>query len=451
MKTFRPYQPDQLLLLPPNLNEWLPEDHLAAFVSEAVEQFDLKEIYKTYERGGAGGQPPYDPRMMVKILLYGYCTGCYSSRKIERATWEDVGFRVLAANQHPDHDSIADFRKRHLQALTGLFLQVLKLAQKAGLVRMGHVALDSTLVRANASKHKAMSYERMVETEARLKREIEELFKRAEETDNAEDRKYGKGKRGDEWPEELKRRETRLEKIRKAMKELEEEARQQAEEESKTRTQTEKTRKRKKGPAAKKVAATPDPKAQKNFTDADSRIMRDGNSKSFEQSYKAQAVVDSESQIIVAAAVTQENNDKKQLVPMLKKTRENTKKSPKKLSADAGYFSEESVTDKSIGKTELYIPPRKEKHGEVLPSIKGRPPKDMTAAERMQRKLRTQGGRSVYKQRKAIVEPVFGQIKERRRFRMFSFRGLERVEAEWNLVCTAHNLMKLYRSGCQLS
>lgn len=376
MKTFRPYQPDQLLLLPPNLNEWLPEDHLAAFVNEAVEQFDLKEIYKSYDRGGAGGQPPYDPRMMVKILLYGYCTGCHSSRKIERATWEDVGFRVLAANQHPDHDSIADFRKRHLQALRGLFLQVLKLAQKAGLVRLGHVALDSTLVRANASKHKAMSYQRMVETEARLKREIEELFKRAEETDKAEDRKYGKGKRGDEWPEELKRRETRLEKIRKAMKELEEEARQQAEQEkAKTETQAEKTGKGKTGTKAKKAAGTPDPKAQKNFTDADSRIMRDGNSKSFEQSYKAQAVVDSENQIIVAAAVTQENNDKKQLVPMLKKTRENTKKSPKKLSADAGYFSDESVTHKSIGKTELYIPPKKRGMARFHQQLKGVHPK----------------------------------------------------------------------------
>lgn len=451
MKTFRPYRPDQLLLLPTNLNEWLPEDHLATFVNEAVEQFNLKEIYKTYEQGGVGGQPPYDPRLMVKILLYGYCTGCHSSRKIERATWEDVAFRVLATNQHPDHDSIAEFRKRHLQALKDLFMQVLKLAQKAGLVRMGHVALDSTLVRANASKHKAMSYQRMVETEARLKREIDELFERAEETDRAEDRKYGKGKRGDEWPEELKRRETRLAKIQKAMKELEEEARQQSElEKVEAKNQKTRTGKRKKEASVEK-APTPEPKAQKNFTDPDSRIMRDGNSKSFEQCYKAQAVVDSENQIILATAVTQENNDKKQLVPMLKKTRENTKQSPEKLSADAGYFSEDNVTDRSIGKTELYIPPRKEKHGEVAPSPKGRPPKEMTPAERMQRKLRTKGGHSVYKQRKAIVEPVFGQIKERRRFRMFSFRGLDMVEAEWSLVCTAHNLLKLYRSGYQFS
>jgi transposase len=443
MKTFRPYQPDQLLLLPPNLNEWLPEDHVASFVSDAVDHLDLKAIYAEYEKGGAGGQPPYDPRMMVKLLLYGYCTGCHSSRRIEQATWEDVGFRVLASNQHPDHDSIATFRKRHLSLLQGLFLQVLKLAQKAGLVKMGHVSLDSTLIRANASKHKAMSYERMKETEKRLTREIAELFEEAERIDEEEDRKYGKGKRGNELPEELRRRETRLKRIQAAMKELETEAQEQAQKEANVPAAIRTARKKRK-------SAVPQPKAQKNFTDPDSRVLRDGNSKSFEQSYKAQAVVDSKSQVIVAVAVGQSADDTHQLFPMLKQARRNTGKSPRKLSADTGYFSQENITSKAAGKTELFIPSRKDRHTESPKPVRGRPPKNESARERMDRKLRTKAGRAVYKRRKAIVEPVFGQIKERQRFRMFSFRGLDNVEAEWGLVCAAHNLLKIHKSGRQL-
>jgi transposase len=451
MKTFRPYQPDQLLLLPPNLNEWLPEDHLASFVSEAVDEFALKNIYADYEKGGVGGQPPYDPRMMVKLLLYGYCTGCQSSRKIEQATWEDVGFRVLAANQHPDHDSIATFRKRHLSSLQDLFMQTLKLAQKAGLVKMGHVALDSTLIRANASKHKAMSYERMKETEKRLKGEIEELFKRAEAIDEEEDRKYGKGNKGYGLPEELKRRETRLKKIREAKKELEQEAqeafeKQQAELEAQAK---QKARGRQPRKRIRKKKQKPTPKAQRNFTDPDSRILRSSNSKSFEQCYRAQAVVDSANQIVLAVSVSHDADDTKHLIPMLQRTRKNTRKSPKRLSADSGYSSHDNITNRSIGSTELYIPSRKGKHGQTPAPVRGRPPDNITAIERMDRKLRTQAGKSVYKRRKAIVEPVFGQIKERQRFRMFSFRGLDQVEAEWGLVCAAHNLMKIYRSGWQ--
>lgn len=458
MRTFKAYTPEQIYLLPPNMADWLPAGHLAQFISDVVDQLDLTLIYEDYERGGDRGQPPYHPAMMMKLLIYGYCMGRPSSRKLERATWDEVAYRVLSADQHPDHDSIAEFRKRHLKVLSGLFLQVLKLCQKAGLVKLGHVALDGTKVKANASKHKAMSYDRMGKTEAQLEKEIAELLRGAGEADKAEDVKYGKGKRGDELPEELQRRESRLAKIRAAKAELEAEAKAAAqvkkievEKRLAARAETE-TRTGKK--MAGKLPVAPDPaaavplaKAQKNFTDPESRIMKDGASKGFEQAYNAQIAVDSTSQVIVAAGITQEANDKKQLVPMMGTVEKNVGSRPANVSADAGYFSETNVTATELDGINLHIPPDRQKHGEKPAPTEDEVTEGLAVADQMRNKLRTKAGQEVYRFRKAIVEPVFGQIKEARGFRRFSLRGLVKVEAEWTLVCLTHNLLKLFRSG----
>src|SRR2546425_2388188 len=458
-KQFRDCHLDQLLLLPPSLQDWLPEGHLARFVAEVVEALDLSAIYATYEEGDGRGLAAYDPRMMVRLLIYGYCRGVASSRRIERATYEDVAFRYLAADQHPDHDTIADFRKEHLANLAQLFVQVLRLCQQAGLVKLGHVALDGTKVKANASKHKAMSYERMGETEKRLEAEVKALLQEAARMDAEEDRKYGKGKRGDELPAELARRETRLAKIREAKAALEREAREQTEKEKarvearlKEREKQEAERGRKSGGRSPQAPdpeqAQPEPKAQRNFTDPDSRIMKDTATKEFVQAYNVQAAVDSHAQVIVAAAVTQEENDKKQLVPMLEQVKVLTGSTLEQATADSGYFSEANVTDPKLEGIDLLVAPDGQKHGEEVPVATGSPPPETSGvAEQMRYKLRTPEGRAVYKMRKAVVEPVFGQIKEQRGFRRFLLRGLKRVEAEWHLICATHNLLKLYRSG----
>jgi transposase len=460
MRKFRSYEPDQLYLLPPSLREWLPAGHLALFVSDVVDALDLSAIFRSYDSDGDRGQPPYHPAMMVKLLVYAYCVGHPSSRKMEKATWDEVPFRVLSADQHPDHDSIASFRKRHLSELAKLFAQVLQLCQKAGLVKLGHVALDGTKVKANASKHKAMSYQRMQETEARLQREVEALLRQAEQVDAEEDARYGKGKRGDELPEELQRRESRLAVIRAAKAELEAEAKVKAEAAEQAAREKIAGRERKEKETGQKVGgkpplvpdpeqAKPDPKAQKNFTDPESRIMKDGATKSFEQAYNAQAVVDSTSQVIVATAVTQQCNDKRQLVPMLQKVQQNLQQVPQKASADSGYFSAEAVSDPSLTGTKLYVAVDRQKHGEQLtdPVVAVDLAPDAPAVDRMKQLLQSEEGRAVYKMRKAIVEPVFGQIKEARGFRRFSFRGLANVSAEWDIVAMTHNLLKLFRSG----
>ncbi len=456
MKTFKPYTPDQLLLLPPALQDWLPEGHLALFVSDVVDALDLGPILTAYETRDGRGQPPYHPALMVKLLFYAYCTGKPSSRQIEKATYEEVPFRVLAANQHPDHDTLAAFRQEHLAALAGCFGQVLALCQRAGLVTLGHVALDGTKVRANASKHKAMSYGRMGEAEQRLQREIATLLRQAQQVDAAEDGQYGKGKRGDELPAELARRESRLAKIRAAKAELEAEARAaaaqaaavaQAKVAERERQARETGRKPKgrppKGPDP--TPALPAPKAQRNFTDSESRIMKDGATKSFVQAYNAQAVVDSTAQIIVAAAVTQDANDKQQLVPMLTQAGANCGQCPAAASADSGYFSEAAVTAEALVGIDLYVAPDRQKHGDA-PALSTWSD-DGTASTVMRAKLQTAAGHAVYALRKAVVEPVFGQIKGARHFRRFSFRGHGKVTAEWLLICLTHNLLKLFRAG----
>src|SRR5207245_1722938 len=366
-KAFRPYTLDQQLLLPPDMRQWLPEGDLALFISDVVDELDLSVIYGSYETGDGRGQPPYDPAMLVKVLLYAYCTGLRSSRKIERATYRDVAIRVLAGDQHPDHDSIAAFRQRHLPALAGLFVQGLQLCQAAGLVKLGHVALDGTKVQANASKHKAMSYARMSDTEHQLEREVRALLDQAAQADAADDAQY-------------------------------------------------------------------------NCTDPASRIMLDGASKSWVQAYNAQAVVDAQAQVIVACTVTQEATDVQQFVPLLTQVQTNTGQRPSVVTADAGYFSEANLTAAAVEGIDCYVPPDRHSHGRAaVPTARTR----SAVAEWMREKLRAPEGRQVYARRKAIGEPVFGQAKEGRAFRRFSFRGYDKVTGDWALICLPRNLLTL--------
>ena len=448
-KTFRAYSLDQRLLLPPDLREWLPAGDLALFLSDVVDELDLSAIYAAYEQGDRRGQPPYHPAMMVKLLLYGYCTGMPSSRKIEQATYRDVAFRVLAADQHPDHDSIAEFRKRHLEALAGLFVQVLQLCQGAGLVKLGHVALDGTKLKANASKHKAMSYAHMEETEARLEREVRCLLEQAQQVDAAEDTQYGRGRRGDELPAELARRESRLVKIRAAKAALEQAARARASQAAEVGQAKLAAREQRVGSAKGGVATVPDPAqaqpeptAQFNFTDPESRIMKDGATKGFVQAYNAQLVVDGEAQVIVACAVTQAATDVEQFVPMLVQVQQNVGQAPAIALADAGYFSEANLTAPELATTECYVPPDRQTHRGVWTPGRSRHP----VSEQMRAKLQTAAGRAIYARRKTLPEPVFGQIKEARGFRRFWLRGVRNVRAEWAMICLTHNLLKLFRA-----
>src|SRR5213594_3792825 len=452
-KCFLDDEIDQSLMMPPSLHEWLPEDHLARFVADLVPNLELSEFYASYEEKDGRGQAAYHPVMMVRLLIYGYCIGVVSSRQIEKRTYEDVAFRYLSADEHPDHTTINEFRKRHLKALAGLFLQALQLCQSAGLVKMGHVALDGTKKQANASKHKAMSYGRMGEAEAKLKAEIEDLLQRAEAADVAEDEKERQGF-SDKLPKELARRESRLKKIQEAK------AREKAEQEKASVEARIAARQKQEEETGKKMGghppqvpdpeqAKPEDKAQRNFTDPDSRIMPGGAHKgSFVQAYNAQIAVDAEAQIIVAAEVTQEANDKQQLAPMLEQVQQNTGVKPVASSEDAGYWSPEQVADKRVAGIDLHVATGRDKHGiaeETAPSTDATT--EATALNQMKQKLQTEAGRAIYKMRKAIVEPVFGQIKECRNFRRFSLRGLENVRAEWKLVCLTHNILKLFRSG----
>jgi len=458
-QNFFPDTIDQTLIFPPCLHDWLPESHLAHFLVDVVSALDLSAIYKSYEEKDGRGQAAYAPEMMVRLLLYGYAIGVYSSRKIQTRTFEDVAFRYLSGDQHPDHATIAEFRKRHLEALSGLFTQALLLCCEAGLVKLGHVAIDGTKIKANASKHKAQSYGRMGETEQRLKQEIEGLLKQAEQTDAAEDAQYGKGQRGDELPEELARRESRLKKLGEAKAALEQEAKekaaqQRAETEQKLAEREEEERRTGKKKRGRKPEvcdpeqAKPEDTAQRNFVDPDSRIMPDGANKgSFMQGYNAQIAVDSASQVIVAAEVTQETNDKTQLIPMIAQIVTNLEQKPEKVSADTGYFSEANVTDESVKDVDLYVATGRDKHGAAVETNSNPPPADASAKEAMHHKLRTADGRAVYTMRKGIVEPIFGHIKEQRGFRRFSLRGKQNVRCEWRLVCAVSNLLKLFRAG----
>jgi len=444
---FKPWDVDQMFLLPPSLREWLPEGHLAYFVLDLVEQMDLSEIEAYYakdEQGkfkAASGAPAYDPRMMAALLLYGYATGVVSSRKLERACEEDVAFRIIAAGHQPDYVTMSEFRRVHLKALKGLFVQVLMICREAGLVKLGHVAIDGTKVKANASKHKAMSYGYMKEKEAELRKDVEVLLKKAEETDQQEDRRYGQGRRGDEWPEDLQNKQARLKKIQAAMKVLEERARQAAIEEGLLTPAGEIVEKPGKKP--ENPPGTPKDKDQYNFTDPESRIMKNSD-KAFVQAWNCQAGADAKHQIIVAQDVTQQANDKEQALPMTAQVKVNTGQSPEEASYDAGYFSDTQVHGLEQAGVDVYCSPDRLKHGEDPPKVRGRMPKEITTEDRMRRKVRTEKGRDTYSLRKETIEPVFGQIKNKG-LRQFLLRGLEKAKGEWSLWCTGHNLTKLYR------
>ncbi|HEX6267182.1 MAG TPA: IS1182 family transposase [Burkholderiales bacterium] len=456
-KGYLPYEIDQRLLLPPDLRDWLPEGHLALFILDVVAELDLSKIYAVHDSRDARGRAGYHPAMMVALLVYAYCTGQPSSRRIERATYEDVAFRVISGDQHPDHDSIAVFRKEHLDALAGQFLQVLELCQKAGLVKLGHIAIDGTKIQANASKHKAMSYERMGDAEKKLEDEIQKLLAQAQRVDAEEDTQYGKGHRGDELPKELKRREDRLRKIREAKAALEQEAKQKAAAKAAEAQQRQAERERKQAETGHKPSgrapqvcdpepALPDAKAQRNFTDSDSRIMPAGANKgSFVQGYNAQIAVDAEAQVIVVAELTQSPNDARQLVPMAQAIVENVGQLAETTSADAGYFSAEAVEHPALQATNLLVPPSRQKHGAEPPA--GSAALAASAAERMRHKLASAPAQALYRMRKAIVEPVFGQIKEARGFRRLLLRGLTAARAEFRLIALTHNLLKLFRAG----
>jgi transposase len=452
-RNYLPYTLDQRLLLPPDMRAWLQEGHLALFIADVVWELDLSAIEQVYEAKDDRGRAGFDPRMMVALLLYAYCVGKPSSRKIEKATYEDVAFRVLAGDQHPDHDCIATFRKQHLAALAALFTQVLELCRKAGLVKLGHIAIDGSKFKANASKHKAMSYERMSEAEKRLEQEVQELLARAEQVDAEEDAEHGKGQRGDELPTELARRESRLAKIREAKAALEAEAKQKAAQKTEAGQQevtpespigTDQAREE--APAPQPEEAKPEPKAQRNFTDPESRIMPDGSNKgAFVQAYNAQIAVDSEAQIIVAFDVTQRANDVRELVPMAEAIIANVGELAETTSADAGFFSKENIENPVFANTNLLVPPSRQKHGqEPLP---GSDEPSASPAERMRHKLASSTGRALYKMRKAIVEPVFGQLKMVRGLRQFLVRGHAAARSEFALMALTHNLLKLFRSG----
>jgi transposase len=441
-KHFRPWKIDETQLLPPSVQDYVPKDHLSRLIVALVrESLDLSGIAGSYTSGL--GQPPFDPRMMTALLLHGYASGIYSSRRIAKAAVERADFMMIVAGDPPDFRTISDFRKRHLKGLAALFVQVLQLAEKAGLVKLGHVALDGTKIKANASKHKAMSYDRMKKREAELRAEVARWLEAAEAADAAEDKLFG-DKRGDEMPAWVADQQKRLEKIAEAKTELEAEAKAAAEEEERRRAAAEATRiaegRKKNGRTPAPPKREPDGKAQRNFTDPESRILKTKDG--YIQGYNAQAAVDAEAQIIVAHGLTHSMSDQDQLVPLMDAIEDNLGRRPKEASADAGYCSEANLADLAEREVGAYLATGRAKHpGDAKRKITG----PLTKA--MRDKLKRAGWRSRYRLRKQIVEPVFGQIKQARGFRQFLLRGIEKVRAEWALICTAHNLTKLARAA----
>lgn len=436
--TYRPYDPDQLLLLPASLKEWLPEGHLTYFVSDAVDALDLKAFHARYEGDGRRRQP-FDPSMMVKVLMYAYASGVFSSRKIATRMEEDVAFRVLGAGNFPAHRTIREFRQLHLREFSALFVQVVQLANESGLVKLGRIGIDGTKLKANASKHKAMSYGRMREEETRLKAEIADLMKQAETEDTAEDARYGVDRRGDELPEELARREQRLKVIQAAKVRLE--ARQHQADQAAGRTVDEDGQTR--GPggrACKRGLGVPEDKAQDNFTDPESRIMKTADG--FQQGYNAQAAVDDGSQLIVATGLTDCAADNGQLLPMVRATRQNTGRFPAMTLADSGYASEDNFAALEAQSLTACVALARE--GKKIRPID---PVAQPATQRMAERLKTPAGEAHYRRRKVIPEPVFGWIKQVMGFRRFSVRGLQAVTGEWNLVCMALNLKRMRTLG----
>jgi len=454
-KVFRPWSPEQAALLPASKRDYLGDDHLAAFLLDVLPTLDLQPIVGAYSEDR--GQPPYDPRMMTVLLLYAYSQGLTSSRQMERRCREDLAFMYLTADACPDHDTICAFRREHLAAFKTLFLETLRLAQEAGVGKLGRIALDGTKIRANASKHKAMSYARMPQRQAALQAEIERLLAEAEALDRAEDKQYGRGRRGDELPMELRDPATRPQRLREAKARLEAErkrelaAQKQAQvgkiEHAQQALEAEAVEHARAAGKANPDAARPAPKAQRNFTDPESRIMKTADG--FQQCYNAQVAVTVGSQLVVAADVVTAANDKQQLQPMVAQVLANVG-APDGVIADSGYFSEANVQalERREGwPIEAHIAVERDRHGAPPTGPpRGRIPKGLSPADRMRRRLRTNGGRAIYALRKVTVEPAIGQIKGRG-FRRFSLRGLIGAQGEFQLVCAVHNLVKLWRTG----
>jgi transposase/predicted nucleic acid-binding Zn-ribbon protein len=436
-KTFRPWKIDQPLLLPTSVQDFVGEDHLSRFVvALVVEHLDLREITGSY--GSERGQPPFDPAMMTALLLYAYCNGVYSSRRIAKAARERVDFISIVGLDAPDFRTISDFRKRHLKALAGLFAQVLKLCEQVGLVKLGHVAFDGTKIKANASKHKAMSYERMAKRAAELDAEVARWMSAAEALDGQEDKAFGCDKSGEEMPDWVADKQKRAEKIKAAQAELEAEAKAAAAAEAKARAAAEDKRKaegrKKPGKPAAPPSEEPDPKAQKNFTDPESRIMKTKDG--FIQGYNAQAAVDATAQVIVAHGLDAKQSDQHHLTPIADAIEANLGRRPTQLSADAGYCSDANLAALEERGVDAYIAPGRAKHASAGEGGGAR-----IAA--MREKIKAGGHDSPYRLRKQLPEPVFGQIKQARGFRQFLLRGVEKVAAEWGVVCVAHNILKL--------
>lgn len=486
MKTYRPYAPDQSYLLPPSPSEWLPEGHLAYFLLELLEDIDLGEIEGVLQAKDHRGERPFSPRMMTALWLYGYAVGVTSSRKIEKATYEDVAFRVLAAGEHPHFTSVNEFRATHRQALGNLFHQILQECMSAGLVKLGHVAIDGTKMKANASKHKAMSYERMAKEDARLTQEIEAFFAQADATDAQEDKLYGVGQQPHDLPAELRRREDRRAKIREVREALKKETAkrravelQRMADELRAKAEDLTTPPVQQAQFTTKAAqhdqqaadlddddppppavdsdlprnappATPDgapqPKAQRNFTDPESRIMmRDGG---FVQAYNAQIAVDEAAQIIVAAALSNQAPDVEYFEPMLRRVVDNCDAVPTSTTADSGYFSADNVAAAEAMGTEPFIAVGGHQRNGLPDDGALRPHHQTPPRLAMRARLATFRGRAAYARRKATVEPVFGQIRACRGIRQLSFRGLFKNRCEWLLICATHNLLKLWRAAC---
>jgi len=444
-KAYRAWNPEQPYLFPASPRDWLPEDDLVYFLLDTVATLDLQPFLTYYERN-LRGQPPFHPQMMVTLLLYCYATGTRSSRRIMRRCQTDLACRVVVGEDIPDFRTISDFRKTHLERLEQLFIEVLKLCALAGLTKLGTLVLDGSKIKANAARHKAMSYERMQVEEKRLQQEIRQLLAEAQAVDDAEDAAHGRDQGGEEFPPELQRRQSRLAKIQEAKAALEERARVEAAAEA--------TRRQADGKPPRPVPpeeVPPDPKDQYNFTDPESRIMKTAN-KGWDQCGNAQVVV-TKDQIIVAADVTAEANDKRQLQPMLVEVCQNREAAElaetfDRVVTDSGFFSEANVTFLEEAGIDVYMATERLKHHEEIPAApRGRCPAGLSAKQRMARKLRTKQGRAVYAQRKSIVEPVFGQIKEMLGFRQFLLRGLAKMRGQWRLVCTVHNLLKLWRQA----
>lgn len=454
-KVFRGYDVRQPLLFATDLREWLPESHLVHFISDVVESLDLAEIYKSYAPRDTRGAPPIDPRLMLKVLIYGYSVGIRSSRKLEKATYEDVGFRILCCDQHPDHDTIASFRKRHLKALHGLFVQVLRLCQEGGLVKLGHVSLDGTKIKANAKKSKSRTYTKLKKSERELTSEIDTILAEAQAVDAEEDRRYGK-RRGDELPERLQDLKNRREVIKELLGKIKKEAKSKRAE-----YKAEKKRKKQEdddwfAETGERIESRPPNNpigkpiedvvpARRNPTDYDSRVMKDHQTGGYIQAYNCQAVVDADSQVIVAVEVTNQTNDKQLAPTMMAAVKENTGRFPETLTADAGYFSERDIISLEKSGIDPYIPPTIKSKGKRTINV-GRNLRRTTVTGFMREKLSSKTGERIYRARKTIVEPVFGQLKAQRNFRQFLLRGQSQVRGEWQLAAICHNLGKLHRA-----